>query len=110
MTPSGTNTISKSTMRKNLKYTRRYPLNISKQEQRVLHTLAMGGEIRRYLNKDGKLTEITCFTREGYGLSNCTMDTFKKLKNKKLISSKGGRPYRITPLGATSAQAQMNQR
>ncbi|NLS14826.1 hypothetical protein HGP28_18365 [Vibrio sp. SM6] len=85
-------------------------MNISKQEQRVLHTLAMGGEIRRYLNEDGKLTEIICFTREGYGLSNCTMETFKKLKSKKLISSKGGKPYRITQLGATSVQAQMNQR
>ncbi|WP_290439203.1 YjhX family toxin, partial [Vibrio panuliri] len=33
-----------------------------------------------------------------------------KLKSKKLISSKGGKPYRITKLGATSVQAQMNQR
>ncbi|KMV30768.1 hypothetical protein AB733_09095 [Photobacterium swingsii] len=85
-------------------------MNISKQEQRVLHTLAMGGEIRRYLDDAGKLAEITCFTREGYGLSDCKIDTFKKLKSKKLISSKGGKPYRITHLGATSVQAQMNQR
>ncbi|MGF1730198.1 YjhX family toxin [Photobacterium kasasachensis] len=85
-------------------------MNISKQEQRVLHTLAMGGEIRHYLDEDGKLTEITCFTREGYGLSNCTMDVFRKLKRKKMISSKSGQPYRITHLGATFVQAQMNQR
>ncbi|MFM2642982.1 YjhX family toxin [Vibrio chagasii] len=85
-------------------------MNISKQEQRVLHILAMGGGIRRYLNEDGKLTEIICFTREGYSLSNCTMEIFKKLKSKKLISSKNGQPYRITLLGATSVQAQMNQR
>ncbi|GAB2657263.1 YjhX family toxin [Vibrio panuliri] len=85
-------------------------MNISKQEQRVLHTLAMGGEIRRYIGDDRKLAQITCFTREGYGLSNCNIDIFNKLKSKKLISSKGGKPYRITKLGATSVQAQMNQR
>lgn len=85
-------------------------MNISKQEQQVLHTLAMGGEIRRYLDETGKLAEITCFTREGFGLSNCTMGIFKKLKSKKLIRSKGGKPYRITHLGATSVQAKMNQR
>lgn len=85
-------------------------MNISKQEQRVLHTLAMGGEIRRYLDEHKKLATITCFTREGYGLSNCNIEVFKKLKSKKLIKSKGGKPYRITILGATSVQAQMNQR
>lgn len=85
-------------------------MNISKQEQRVLHTLALGGEIRCYRNENKKLVDIICFTREGYGLSNCNMEVFKKLKSKRLISSKGGKPYRITILGATSVQAQMNQR
>jgi len=85
-------------------------VNLSKQEQRVLHTLAMGGEIRRYLDENRKLTEVICFTREGYGLSNCTNDIFRSLKRKKMISSKSGGPYRITYFGATSVQAQMNQR
>ncbi|WP_171760922.1 YjhX family toxin [Vibrio sp. RE86] len=85
-------------------------MNLSKQEQRVLHTLAMGGEIRRYLDDNKKITEVICFTREGYGLSNCTLDVFRSLKRKKMISSKSGEPYRITYFGATSVQAQMNQR
>ncbi|MCG9731897.1 YjhX family toxin [Shewanella sp. Isolate13] len=85
-------------------------MNLSKQEQRVLHTLAMGGEIRRYLDDNRKLAEVICFTREGYGLSNCTIDVFNSLKRKKVISSKNGQPYRITHLGATCVQAQMNQR
>lgn len=84
-------------------------MNISKQDQRVLHVLALGGEIQ-YRRDSGKISEVICYSRDGYVLSNCTFEIFKRLKDKKLISSKNGLPYRITRLGANSVRSQMIQR
>jgi len=84
-------------------------LNISKHDQRVLHILALGGEIH-YRRENGKIQQVTCYTRDGNVLSNCTFEIFKRLKSKKLIGSKKGQPYRITPLGARSVRSQMFQR
>lgn len=84
-------------------------MNISKQDQRVLHVLALGGEIH-IRREHGKIQEVICYSRDGYVLSNCTFEIFKRLKSKKLISSKLGQPYRITRLGATSVRSQMIQR
>ncbi|QFT54927.1 YjhX family toxin [Microbulbifer sp. THAF38] len=85
-------------------------MNISKHEQRVLHVLALGGEIHLLRRESGKPYDVTCYTRDGNVLSSCTFDIFKRLKSKKLIGSKNGQPYRITRLGATSVQSQMIQR
>ncbi|RVU32533.1 YjhX family toxin [Neptunomonas marina] len=85
-------------------------MNISKQEQRVLHILALGGLIRYQRRESGKVREVTCYTREGHVFSGCSVDTFQSLKHKKLIRSKNSQPYRITKLGATSVQSQMMQR
>jgi uncharacterized protein YjhX (UPF0386 family) len=84
-------------------------LNISKQEQRILHILALGGLINYRRQENGKVYEVTCYTRDGHILSNCSLDAFQHLKRKKLISSKNSQPYRITKLGANSVQAQMVQ-
>lgn len=86
------------------------PLNISKNDQRILHVLALGGEIHYFRHENGKIHEVICYTRDGHVLSNCTLDVFKRLKSKKLISSKKGQPYRITRLGARSVRSQMIQR
>ncbi|WP_458576073.1 YjhX family toxin [Aliamphritea spongicola] len=74
-------------------------MNISKQEQRVLHILALGGSIRYLRKESGKVHEITCYTREGNILSNCTIDTFHRLKRKKLINSKKASPTALQSLG-----------
>jgi len=85
------------------------PVNISKNDQRVLHVLALGGEIQ-YSRENGKIHEVICYANDGLVLSNCTLDAFKRLKSKKFISSKKGQPYRITRLGANSVRSQMFQR
>lgn len=85
------------------------PVNISKNDQRVLHVLALGGQIH-YHRENGKIQKVTCYTRDCIVLSNCTLETFKRLKSKKLISSKKGQPYRISRLGASSVRSQMFQR
>lgn len=85
-------------------------MNISKHEQRVLHVLAQGGSIDYERNESGKITEITCFTREGYVLSDCTISVFIRLKKRRLIKSMNGKPYRATRLGITSVRGQINNR
>lgn len=85
-------------------------MNISKHEQRVLHVLAQGGMIRFERAANGKITEITCFTREGYVLTDCTMEVFLRLRKRRLIRSSGGRPYRITMKGRLNVRAQLDNR
>ena len=84
-------------------------MNISKHEQRVLHELALGGEIKCVRAENGKIKSVQCFTCDGFVFSACTLDVFKRLKEKRFIKSVQGRPYRITKLGNTSVRAQMNQ-
>ena len=85
-------------------------MNVSKHEQRVLHVLAQGGQIRFVRNDNGKVASVTCHTREGHVLTTCTLAVFTRLKRRKLISSRGGRPYRITKLGLGAVRAQPDNR
>lgn len=83
-------------------------MNISKTEQRVLHALAQGGMIEHARGANGKVMKVTCFTRDGFVLADCTMPVFTRLKNRGLIRSSGGKPYRISMLGRRSVRAQMD--
>jgi len=85
-------------------------VNVSRTEQRVLHTLAQGGQIRHYKDDDGRLVEIECLTREGWLMSACTLDMFKSLRRRRLIASAGGGPYRITRLGLTAVRSRPDNR
>ena len=85
-------------------------MNISKQEQRVLHVLAQGGQIRFERGANGKLAEVDCFTHDGMLLSDCTLDMVAKLRRKRLIESRNSSPYRISALGRRSVRSQLNNR
>ncbi|WP_170387522.1 YjhX family toxin [Ruegeria atlantica] len=85
-------------------------MNISKHEQRVLHELALGGAIHFERLKNGKVHDVTCYTRDGYVLSDCTLSVFQRLLKKRFIHSKNGNPYRASALGIKSVRAQMSQR
>ncbi|MEW2913743.1 YjhX family toxin [Leisingera sp. JC11] len=85
-------------------------MNISKHEQRVLHELALGGSIRHERLANGKIHGVTCYTREGHVLSDCTLAVFQRLLKRRFIRSRNGGPYRASPLGIRSVRAQMNQR
>ena len=64
-------------------------MNISKNDQRVLHVLALGGEIH-YRRENGKIQEVICYTNDGIVLSNCTLDAFKRLKSKETYQLEEG--------------------
>ena len=81
-------------------------MNISRNEQRVLHVLALGGRIDHSRNGGAKIDEILCVTRDGCILADCTLDVFRRLRRKRLIASEGGGPYRISRLGRLSVRAQ----
>ncbi|WP_090029517.1 YjhX family toxin [Lutimaribacter saemankumensis] len=85
-------------------------MNISKHEQRVLHELALGGSIHHERGDNGKIRAITCFTRDGHVLEDCTIDVFLRLKKRRFIRSQNGKPYRVSRQGIKAVRAQLNQR
>lgn len=85
-------------------------MNISKAEQRVLHALAQGGEIRHRRDERGHIFEAHCFTRESYVLTDGTLAVFNRLRRRGFIASHGGRPYRITRAGLAAVRAQLDNR
>jgi uncharacterized protein YjhX (UPF0386 family) len=87
-----------------------FTVNVSRDERRVLHVLAQGGAIMHYKDDDGRLVEVVCLTREGWCLTLCTLDLFKRLRKRGLVSSRGGGPYRITKLGLQSMRTRPNER
>ena len=85
-------------------------MNISKHEQRVLHVLAQGGLIKYDRDPGGKVTQVDCFNREGFRLTDCSLSVFEKLRKRRLIRSQGGKPYRITREGLKAVRSQLDNR
>jgi uncharacterized protein YjhX (UPF0386 family) len=85
-------------------------LNISKPQQRTLHALAQGGAIVLERDARGVILSADCITRDGWRLSDCDVVVFKSLKQKGLIASKAGQPYRITRDGLVNLRAQLDNR
>ena len=84
-------------------------MNISRDEQRVLHELALGGAIH-HERDGGKIRAVRCTTRDGFVLSDCTLELFLRLRKRRLIRSTGGQPYRVSRRGIEAVRAQLNQR
>ncbi|MEM9576995.1 MAG: YjhX family toxin [Pseudomonadota bacterium] len=85
-------------------------MNISKLEQRVLHALAQGGAIHFERGPNGKVQSVTCFTRDGHVLSDCSLPLFERLRKRRFIRSRNGRPYQATRLGVQSVRSQLDNR
>ncbi len=85
-------------------------MNISRGEQRTLHALAQGGHVEVEKNEKGKICRVRCINRDGWALTDCTLPIFKKLKKRRLIASREGRPYRITRAGLAAVRPQLDNR
>ncbi len=85
-------------------------MDISRDEQRVLHALAQGGFIALIKDDRGTIVEYQFFNRDGWLTSGLTPLLFRKLKAKKAIKSQGGKPYRITKRGLELVRSQYDNR
>lgn len=83
-------------------------MNLSRSEQRVLHVLALGGRILHQRGDGPKITSITCVTRDGMVLADCTLAVFARLRSRRLIESHAGSPYRISHRGRLAVRAQFD--
>lgn len=85
-------------------------MDISRNEQRVLHVLAQGGRIHLSQDDDTQDRKVECLTREGWRMGGVDIVIFRKLKRKKAIASKNGGPYRITRRGLELVRSQLDNR
>ncbi len=84
-------------------------MDISRDEQRILHLMAQGGRIE-IIRSDGKIESAKCYTRDGWIYPGFDLMMFRKLKRKKAISSSGGKPYRITQRGLMLVRSELTNR
>lgn len=84
-------------------------MDISREEQRLLHTLAQGGCIHALKDDKGRIVAAECYNRNGWILP-CELILFRKLRNKKAIASQDGQPYRITRRGLELVRSELDNR
>ncbi|WP_075289129.1 YjhX family toxin [Pararhizobium arenae] len=82
-------------------------MDISRDEQRILHLMAQGGRIE-IIRSNGKIENAKCYTRDGWLYPGLDLLLFRKLKRKRAISSSNGKPYRITQRGLVLVRSQLN--
>ena len=85
-------------------------MDISREEQRVLHVLAQGGVIEPFKNNRGRIEKVICINRDGFLLPAMDMLLFKKLKRRHTIASREGGPYRITRRGIELVRSEVDNR
>jgi uncharacterized protein YjhX (UPF0386 family) len=85
-------------------------MNVSRDEQRVLHALAQGGAIYAIKDERGKLETVECHNRDGFILPTCTVELVRKLRSKRAILSQDGGPYRISRRGLDLVRPEYDNR
>ena len=85
-------------------------MDISRDEQRVLHALAQGGLIKPLKTAKGRIEGLELYNRDGWRMPFLTVLLFKKLQRKKAIKSENGQPYRITRRGLELVRSEFDNR
>ena len=85
-------------------------MDISRDEQRILHLLAQGGRIELIRNDDRKIERVDCYTRDGWRYPGLDLTLFRKLKAKRAIRSRQGGAYRVTRRGLELVRSQHDNR
>ena len=85
-------------------------MDISRNEQRILHLLAQGGRIEIIRNDARKIERVDCYTRDGWRYPGLDEHLFRKLKKKRAIASKQSQPYRITRRGLELVRSELDNR
>ncbi len=85
-------------------------MDISRFEQRILHLLAQGGWIEIQRDERRKIDKASCFSRDGWLYPGFDLELFRRLKRLKAISSREGKPYRITERGLRLVRAELDNR
>jgi uncharacterized protein YjhX (UPF0386 family) len=85
-------------------------VDISKDEQRILHALAQGGQLLLSKSSAGRIIKVDGITRDGWRMPAISPRLFRKLKAKRAIASRAGGPYRITRRGLELVRSQPDNR
>lgn len=85
-------------------------MDISRDEQRVLHALAQGGLIKPLKDTKGRIQALELYNRDGWRMPLMPLLLFRKLKRKKAIASVDGQPYRITRRGLELVRSEVDNR
>ncbi|WP_174801841.1 YjhX family toxin [Martelella limonii] len=85
-------------------------MDISREEQRILHLLAQGGRIELIRNEARKIERAACYTRDGWFYPGVSLTLFRKLKAKRAIRSRNGGPYMVTRRGLELVRSQLDNR
>jgi uncharacterized protein YjhX (UPF0386 family) len=85
-------------------------MDITRNEQRILHLLAQGGRIEIERGGGKRIGTVRCFTRDGWVYPGFHIGLFRKLKRLKAIKSSAGQPYRITEHGLKLVRSQADNR
>jgi uncharacterized protein YjhX (UPF0386 family) len=85
-------------------------MDISRDEQRVLHALAQGGFIKPLKDTKGRIQALELYNRDGWRMPLLTLLLFRKLKRKRALASADGQPYRITRRGLELVRSEVDNR
>ncbi len=85
-------------------------MDISRDEQRVLHALAQGGHIVPLKSAKGRIEALELYNRDGWRMPAMPLLLFKKLQRRKAIKSQAGQPYRITKRGLELVRSEVDNR
>ena len=84
-------------------------MNISENEQRALHVLALGSQMLKGRDEGPKITPATCTGRDAMILCDLSVAGFGELRGQRLIEAQWSGPHDISKRGCLSVPAQRDK-